>query len=119
MRCVTCGTEMHLVEVAQDNTKMVRGYEHHVFVCSGCGEVERRLVFNKTENPATGRNVKIVYDHGPEAVFSANDTMSGMVVMRHQDRQRLQELVNGLVGVWLTALRPARVGMRRSVDGDH
>ena len=92
MRCVTCGTEMHLVEVAQDNTKMVRGYEHHVFVCSGCGEVERRLVFNKTEKPATGRNVKIICDHSPEAVFSAKDTASGMVVMRHQNRQRLQEL---------------------------
>jgi len=83
---------MHLVEVAQDNTKMVRGYEHHVFVCSGCGEVERRLVFNKTEKPATGRNVKIICDHSPEAVFSAKDTASGMVVMRHQNRQRLQEL---------------------------
>jgi hypothetical protein len=36
---------MHLVQVVEDNTMMVPGYEHHTFMCSGCSEVERRLAF--------------------------------------------------------------------------
>jgi hypothetical protein len=92
MRCVACGTEMRLVEVAQDDTKMVRGYEYHVLVCPGCDETERRLVFNKARKAVIRRNVQIVHDHSCETVFSARDAKSGMVVMRNQNRERLKEL---------------------------
>jgi hypothetical protein len=47
MRCLACGAEMHLVQVAPDDTMMVPGYEHHTLQCSGCDEVERRLVFSR------------------------------------------------------------------------
>ena len=92
MRCVPCGAEMRLVEVAQDNTKMVRGYEHHVLVCPDCNETERRLVFNKVRKGVIRRNVQIVHDHSSETACIARDAKSGMVVMRHPNRDRLQEL---------------------------
>jgi hypothetical protein len=46
MRCVVCGTDMHLLRIAADKTMMVPGYEHHSFECSACREVEHRLTFN-------------------------------------------------------------------------
>jgi hypothetical protein len=49
MRCLACGAEMRLVQVARDDTMMVSGYEHHALQCPACGEVERRMVFNSGE----------------------------------------------------------------------
>ena len=93
MRCVTCGARMHLVRVVGDDTMIVRGYEHHTFECSACGEVERRLVFNGARRSPTGRIVQISHDIG-HATYAAKDTKSGLVVMRNQDRERLWELCN-------------------------
>jgi hypothetical protein len=45
MRCLACGAEMHLMHVVQDETMLVPGYEHRTFMCSACGDIERRLVF--------------------------------------------------------------------------
>jgi hypothetical protein len=87
MRCVTCGTEMHLVQVVEDDTKMVTGYEHHTLECSGCCEIERRLVFNQSRKSRTRRNVQVVHDPSYEAAYSAKDTTSSMVVMRHRRRR--------------------------------
>ncbi len=48
MRCMICGAEMTLIGVVEDDTyKLVRGFEHHTYMCSKCGDIERRLVFNK------------------------------------------------------------------------
>jgi hypothetical protein len=47
MRCMACGTEMILMNVVQDDTMAVPGFEHHTFKCSECHDVERRLVFTK------------------------------------------------------------------------
>ena len=47
MRCLACGAEMHLMQVVQDGTMPVPGFEHHTFMCSACGDVERRLVFTR------------------------------------------------------------------------
>jgi hypothetical protein len=47
MRCLACGVEMRLRQIAEDNTMPVAGFEHHTFMCSGCGDVERRLVFTR------------------------------------------------------------------------
>ena len=49
MRCLACGAEMRLIQVARDETMMVSGYEHHALQCPACGEVERRMVFNSGE----------------------------------------------------------------------
>jgi hypothetical protein len=47
MRCMVCGTEMILMNVVQDDTMAVLGFEHHTFMCSKCHYIDRRLVFTK------------------------------------------------------------------------
>ena len=47
MRCMACGGEMILMNVVQDDTMAVPGFEHHTFTCSDCEDTERRLVFTK------------------------------------------------------------------------
>ena len=43
-----CGAEMTLIGVVEDDTfRLVRGFEHHTYMCSKCGDIERRFVFNK------------------------------------------------------------------------
>jgi hypothetical protein len=43
---------MRLMQVVPDTTMMVSGYEHHTLQCTGCNEVERRLVFTRQKTPA-------------------------------------------------------------------
>jgi hypothetical protein len=38
---------MILVKAVPDDTMAVAGFEHHTFMCSACGDSERRLVFSK------------------------------------------------------------------------
>src|SRR5712691_11164992 len=45
MRCMACGAEMVLMNVVEDNTISVSGFEHHTFMCSECHDTERRLMF--------------------------------------------------------------------------
>jgi hypothetical protein len=47
MRCMACGAEMILMNVARDDTLSVAGFEYHTFMCSECRDVERRFVFTK------------------------------------------------------------------------
>ena len=48
MRCMICAAEMTLIGVVEDDTfQLVRGFEHHTYMCSKCGDIERRLAFNK------------------------------------------------------------------------
>ena len=44
MRCLSCVEEMRVAkaEVAESH-----GFEHHTFECPACGDVEKRLVFNR------------------------------------------------------------------------
>jgi hypothetical protein len=51
MRCLACGAEMQLVEVIQDHTMLIRGYEQHAFECPECHDVERRLAFQRDPSP--------------------------------------------------------------------
>jgi hypothetical protein len=37
------------MNVVQDDTMAVPGFEHHTFMCSVCPDIERRLVFNRRE----------------------------------------------------------------------
>jgi hypothetical protein len=38
---------MILMNVVQDDTMAVPGFEYHTFMCSECRDAERRLVFTK------------------------------------------------------------------------
>jgi hypothetical protein len=46
---MACGAEMLLMQSVQDNTMAVAGFEHHTYMCSGCHDVERRLVFSRPD----------------------------------------------------------------------
>jgi hypothetical protein len=60
MRCLACGAEMHLIEVAPDETMMVPGYEEHTFECSGCHDHVRRLVFiPRAIEPLTSERMRL------------------------------------------------------------
>ena len=50
-----CGAEMTLIGVVEDDTfRLVRGFEHHTYMCAKCGDMERRFAFNKhSEEPNT------------------------------------------------------------------
>ena len=45
MRCLACEAEMKLVKVVVEDT-MIEGFESHIFMCTSCKDIERRLVFN-------------------------------------------------------------------------
>jgi len=45
MLCLACGAEMRLVEVVEDTTMLVSGYEHQTWQCPGCDTVEQRTTF--------------------------------------------------------------------------
>ena len=47
MRCFVCNAEMTLMNVVEDGTMPADGFEWRTFMCSACGDVERRLVFSK------------------------------------------------------------------------
>src|SRR5207247_3769146 len=51
MRCLACGAEMRLVQVAKDTTMLVPGYEYHTWQCSGCSTVEQRITFTREGTP--------------------------------------------------------------------
>jgi hypothetical protein len=45
MRCLACGAEMRVLQVARDDTMLVAGYENQILECVACHEIERRQVF--------------------------------------------------------------------------
>ena len=47
MLCLECGAEMRLVHATKDTKMFVSGYEHHIWRCSSCPTVERRLTFSR------------------------------------------------------------------------
>jgi len=49
MRCLLCNAEMSLISSVKDESLMASGFERHTYMCSGCGDTERRFVFNKNE----------------------------------------------------------------------
>ena len=51
MLCLDCGAEMRLVQVVEDTTMFVPGYEHHTWQCSACSTVEQRLTFTREKTP--------------------------------------------------------------------
>jgi hypothetical protein len=51
MLCLACGAEMSLVQVVEDTTMFVSGYEHHTWQCSACSTVEQRMTFTREKTP--------------------------------------------------------------------
>jgi len=49
MRCLLCNAEMTLISAVKDESLMASGFERHTYMCSACGDTERRFVFNKID----------------------------------------------------------------------
>jgi hypothetical protein len=92
MRCVSCGEVMRLLQVSEDTTHNVSGYEQHTFECPGCREVEHRSLFTEGSKGPIRRNVRIVPHPKYQGSFAAQDTKSDMIIMLHQDQNRLRVL---------------------------
>jgi hypothetical protein len=69
---MVCGAEMQLVQAVPDETMMVAGFEHRTLQCSGCDEIERRLVFNP-ERAAASVNATSVAVAPPVSPATAPD----------------------------------------------
>jgi hypothetical protein len=74
MLCMACGAEMRLMQVVEDDTMMVPGYEHHTFMCPTCGEIERRLIFCSQSTPRDTAPLDAVSNVAPASI--QNDRVS-------------------------------------------
>jgi hypothetical protein len=55
MHCLGCGVDnkMLLMDVLRDDTMKVPVIEHHIYMCSACRHIARRLVFKRAKMPIT------------------------------------------------------------------
>ena len=71
MLCLECGAEMRLVQVVEDTTMFVPGYEHHTWQCSACSTVEQRLTFTREKTPTQTAQVEPIQSVSPEPGVTA------------------------------------------------
>jgi hypothetical protein len=64
------------MHVVQDDTMPVPGFEHQTLMCSGCGDVERRLVF--TGHTATSHSEPVPSDTAPISRISKIENARSM-----------------------------------------
>src|SRR6516165_2085483 len=58
MLCLDCGAEMRLVEVVEDTTMLVSGYEHQTWQCSDCSSIEQGMTFTRKRSPTPSVTVE-------------------------------------------------------------
>ena len=68
MLCLACGAQMRLVEVVEDTTMLVSGYEHQTWQCSGCSSVEQRMTFTRKK----GQTRRAPVEAAPTAATNAS-----------------------------------------------
>jgi hypothetical protein len=104
MRCFVCNAEMTLMNVVEDGTMPVHGFEWRTFMCSACGDVERRLVFTKHAEEAEPAPVQVtlpiadektVSEHRleegePEAPFIADEQHDSVPVLGEREPESVQ-----------------------------
>jgi hypothetical protein len=90
MRCMACGAEMRLMQVVPDDTMMVAGYEHHTLQCTGCDEVERRLVFNREKTPVDSVPAPPTRRVAPETKAQETGAKASALPLRAPGRARLR-----------------------------
>jgi hypothetical protein len=67
---MACGAVMHLIQFHPAEATMGPGFEHHSFECSGCRDVERRLVFS---SPSARRPEPVQQATATSAASAAHD----------------------------------------------
>jgi hypothetical protein len=73
MQCLACGADnkMLLMDVVRDDTMKVPAFDHHIYRCSACRHIARRLVFRRAKKPIT---------HLPVIPISIDKLWKGRVV---------------------------------------
>jgi len=63
MHCTACDAELILTNVVPENTVAVRGFEQHIFSCSGCHSTMRRVVFMRHGREEDPKPFPNLFDH--------------------------------------------------------
>jgi hypothetical protein len=87
MRCLACGVYMRLVQVEQDNTMLVPGYEHRTWQCDGCGEAERRMTFRRENTPVEAVPVEPKHPTIPATKLKAGAWMHAIERLRSKQAE--------------------------------
>ena len=55
MQCLACRADnkMLLMDVVRDDNMKVPAFDHHIYRCSACRHIARRLVFSRAKMPTT------------------------------------------------------------------
>jgi hypothetical protein len=99
MRCLACGSDMVMVKAVPDDTMAVAGFEHHTFMCSSCGDTERRLVFSRHDEASEAEAVPI---YAAPLIAPAGVVLPAVVL---QDSERAAASAPGLLRRVLAKLR--------------
>jgi hypothetical protein len=78
---------MQLAQVIEDVTLLVAGYEHCTWHCSGCGEVERRMVFTRQKAPAENVPLPPTHPERPTARLKAGAWMQTIAKLRSKQNE--------------------------------
>jgi hypothetical protein len=76
MRCFVCGEEMRVVMVEPHVIDMA-GFELRTFQCVGCGDVEKRPVFDSTRPPRAPGPDAVAAPQGDPPMLGNNTPMLG------------------------------------------
>jgi hypothetical protein len=76
MRCMACGNNMRLVRVVLDHAMAVPGFKTQTLKCSGCGDSEQRLVFDRPSK------FEPFHEAPPVAIEHEADLREGEAVLR-------------------------------------
>jgi hypothetical protein len=77
MRCMACGAEMRVVQVVPDESMIVPGYQRHTLQCTGCNDVESRLVFSRQKTPVESVPAAPANDLAPAPVLTPTPVRVG------------------------------------------
>ncbi|HEY4404378.1 MAG TPA: hypothetical protein VGN55_06960 [Xanthobacteraceae bacterium] len=77
MQCFVCGEQMRVVMVEPHVVDM-RGFELRTFQCVGCGDVEKRPVFDSTQAPRASAPIREAIVP-PEARAPASNKMKAIL----------------------------------------
>jgi hypothetical protein len=73
VRSLVCGAEMVLINVAEDLTKPILGFERETYMCSACGDTEQRTAFNKQAREKREAEIATVLNPPPIAPIEKVD----------------------------------------------
>jgi len=92
MQCFVCGEQMRVVRV-EPHVVDLRGFELRTFQCIGCGDLEKRPVFDSTLALHANAPLPEAVAPAPEAAISSSPPTSAAAATS----SRVRSLIGGLV----------------------